>query len=402
MRLLENEAKAWLQKRGLPVPEASVVSSPEEVARQVELLGGRAAVKALIPAGRRGKAGAVRLVQSPDEARIAAGAILGREISGFKVDQLFIERRIQVARELYLSFAFDGLGPKVMASTSGGVDVEETFEAAPGHIAHRSIDPCLGLRSWEAIDLWDLAGLDAALLPTIAGLTVRLYEAFRQADALMLEINPLVIDDTGERWLVGAMMEIDDQALFRQPDWSERSEGASGEEKPNEREQQVILADRIFPGGAIRYTELDGDIGLLVAGGGAGLLQHDMIVAAGGRPANHSDISPTPSPEKPAAIIGAIFANPRTRALLIGYNFLQMARCDTVIRGLLIAIERHGIDPEKFPIVIRLFGPGEDEARALVSSVTGIQYLPHGASLEEGVAAVLAVAASAKSQARAR
>ena len=403
VRLLEHDAKDWLKQRKFPVPDGAVASSADEAARQVERLGGIAAIKALIPAGRRGKAGAVRLVKSPAEARSAAGDILGKDVAGFTVTRLYIEQGIAIARELYLSFAFGPLAPKVIASVSGGIDVEANFEDAAKSVASSDINPQLGLRSWEAIDLWDRAGLDAPLLPAIGGLTVRLFDAFRQADALMLEINPLAIDDTGAPWLVGAMMEIDDQALFRQPAWNElRAASAWAGEARNEREEQVLLADRNFPGGAIRYSELDGDIGLLVAGGGAGLLQHDMIVAAGGRPANHSDVSPTPTPDKPAAVIEAIFANPRARSLLIGYNFLQMARCDNVIRGLLIAMERRGTDAQRFPIVVRLFGPGEAEARELAASVPGIEYLPHGASLADGVAAIIAATRRVNAMAQAQ
>ena len=354
----------------------------------VDRLGGQAAVKALIPAGRRGKAGAVRLVGSPSEARATAANIIGKQIAGFTVERLYIERVVKVARELYLSFAFGSLAPRIAASVSGGVDIETAFEDAPASIVSADIDPRLGLRQWEAIDVWERAGLDAALLPVVAKLTIEIFDAFCAADAVMLELNPLALDEAGAPWLVGSMMEIDDQALFRQQ-WADRLAASVGQPR-SEREELVALADRKFPGGAIRYSELDGDIGLLVAGGGAGLLQHDMIVAAGGRPANHSDLSPTPTPEKPAAVIEAIFTNPRARSLLIGYNFLQMARCDNVIQALLIAMKKHDVDARRFPIVVRLFGPGEAEARALAASAPGIEYLSHGASLGDGVAAILA------------
>lgn len=330
----------------------------------------------------------MRLVKSPSEARAAAAEIIGKQIAGFTVERLYVERAVKIVHELYLSFAFGSLAPRIVASVSGGIDIETAFEDVPASIVSADIDPRLGLRPWEAIDVWDRAGLDAALLTAVAKLTVELFDAFRAADALMLELNPLALDEAGAPWLVGSMMEIDDQALFRQQ-WAGRLAASAGQTR-NEREEMVALADRKFPGGAIRYSELDGDIGLLVAGGGAGLLQHDMIVAAGGRPANHSDVSPTPTPDKPAAVIEAIFTNPRARSLLIGYNFLQMARCDNVIQGLLIAMKKHGVDAHQFPIVVRLFGPGEAEARALAASVPGIEYLPHGASLADGVAAILA------------
>lgn len=391
MRLLEHDTKAWLRECGLPVAAGAAVDSPDAAGRQAELLGGDVVLKALVAAGRRGKSGAVRSVKGRAEAEAAARDLLGKEIAGFTVRRLYIERRVTLARELYLGLTFGSLGPKVLVSEFGGIEIEQTFERNPASIASRDIDPRSGLRTWEAVALWEEAGLDARLLPGLAALTVRLYDAFRRADALMLEINPLALDEEGAQWPVGAMMEIDGNALSRHAQWAalEVSPDYAGA-SVNGRERLVVAADRKFPGGAVRYTELAGDIGLMVAGGGAGLLQHDMIVAAGGAPANHTDISPTPTPDKPAAVFEAIFSNPRTRSLLIGYNFLQMAPCDLVIRALLTAMERCHIDARRLPIVVRLFGPGESQARALAASKPGIQYLPRGASLADGVAAIVA------------
>ena len=161
----------------------------------------------------------------------------------------------------------------------------------------------------------------------------------------------------------------------------------------------MAAANRKFPGGAIRYTELDGDIALFVSGGGAGLLQHDLVLAAGGRPANHSDLSPVASTDKPAALFDAMFANPNTKGLLVGFNFLQLAPCDLMIEALLLSIRRSGIDPRRFPIVVRLFGPREDEARRLASSMPGIRYVPHGASLAEAVREIAAAVKTVREEA---
>jgi succinyl-CoA synthetase beta subunit/citryl-CoA synthetase large subunit len=185
------------------------------------------------------------------------------------------------------------------------------------------------------------------------------------------------------------MLEVDDCALFRHPEWQAPGVTDAGGKVLSEREQAVLAADRKFAGGAIRYTELEGDIGLFVSGGGAGLLQHDLVVAAGGRPANHSDLSPA-SIDKPAALFDAIFANPRVRGVLVGMNYLQLLPCTLVIEALLLSLRRNGIDPRRLPIVLRAFGPKEDEARALAATVPGLRYMPHGATLEEAVREIVA------------
>ncbi|WP_340107625.1 ATP-grasp domain-containing protein [Pikeienuella sp. HZG-20] len=386
MKLTEDLAKALLKERGLPVPEGSAAASAEEAAAAARALGGEVAVKALIPTGRRGKAGLVRLTETAEEAAEAAGAMIGAEAMGGKIARVYVERRAEIAREFYLSFAFGDRTPRLVISCEGGVDIESVHAERPERVVVKEIDPLRGLKPWDAIDCWIEAGLSGRELAAVGRLTAELYEAFVALDAVMMEINPLTLDAKGAPSLVGAMMEIDDFALHRQ-----RGVAADGRPEPsaNPREAAVEAANRAYPGANSRYTELDGDIGLLVAGGGAGLLQHDMIVAMGGRPANHSDVSPAPGTEKMEAVLDGVFTNPRSRGLLIGYNYLQMAPCDQVAKALKISVERNGIDARRFPIVLRLFGPAEAEAREIVATIPGAYYLPAGASLEDGCRAVV-------------
>jgi succinyl-CoA synthetase beta subunit/citryl-CoA synthetase large subunit len=368
------------------VPPGFAASSPAEAAAAAAKLGAPVIVKALIAAGRRGKANAVRVAADGEEAAAVTAELLGRDIAGLRVDQVYVEQKVSIAREFYVSLAFGNVMPRIVLSRHGGVEIEETFARDPAAVIQQDIDLRHGLKVWEAMALWERAGVESAHLPKLAAVTVQLFDAFRSLDALMLEINPLTIDASGAPAVVGAMMELDNNAAFRHPDWAQASSDKGGRLSP--REKMVIEADKKYPGGAVRYTELAGDIGLMVAGGGASLLQHDLIVAAGGAPANHSDISPTPTPDKPAAVFDAIFSNPNARSLLIGYNYLQMAPCDNVIAGLLIAMKKHDIDARKFPIVIRLFGPKEEDARRM-ADLPGILYLPRGASLADGVQAVI-------------
>jgi len=387
MKLLEDAAKEALRDAGIEVPRGVVAAGADEAAAAARELagdGGRVAIKALVAAGRRGKGGAVAVVDV-GQARGAAERILGLELQGAKVARLWVEQAVDIASELYLAFAWGTLAPRLVVSRHGGVDVESAGHADPAALVTREIDPVDGLRTWQAAAAWDAAGVPSALVPKLAALTVALYRAFRACDALMLEVNPLAVTPAGAPRVVGAMMEVDDNALFRHPAWEAMAEDSAG---PGGRpltagERAVAHANRTLPGGATRYTELDGDIGLLVSGGGASLYQHDLVLEYGGRPANHTDFSPAPTPDKLVAVIDAIFARPQVRGLLIGCNVLQLARCDLIVEALAIVLRRRGIDASRVPIVLRLFGPMEAEARAIAAQFPGVHYLPAGTSLAQ-------------------
>ena len=385
VKLTEDRTKAWLSERGLPVPRGAVATSPQE-AMTLAARFGSVAIKALVPTGRRGKSGAVRLVANTKDAREAAMAILGRDVAGHTVKRLYVEEQVPIAQEFYLAFGFDGAAPTVVASIRGGVDIEEVFNSDPDAVVRRAIDSSCGLRYWDALNLWDAAGAPNDAIAALARATVQLWHAFHQSDGLVLEINPLAIDRSGNLSFVGAMLEVDANALFRQPQWeSEVKEQLVGGRKPSAGELAVAEANRMLPGGAVRYTELEGEIGLLVGGGGASLLMHDMILEAGGRPANHTDSSPGPITEKLKVVLREVLSNAKVRGLLVAYNRLQMARCDVKIEALVHALRQTKVDPRTFPIVVRLVGPEEARARELAAEFPGIEYLNDDASLDDAV-----------------
>jgi succinyl-CoA synthetase beta subunit/citryl-CoA synthetase large subunit len=393
MRLLEDAAKEALRSAGIDVPRGAVVADAPAAALAAAALvgaGGRVAVKALVPAGRRGKAGAVAVCVAAD-VEAAASRILGADFDGVPIDRLYVEEAVDIADELYASFAFGPLAPRLVVSRCGGVDIEAVAHDTPDAIVMRDIDPIDGLRTWHAAAAWEAAGVPSAQVPRLAELTVKLYRAFVASDGLMLELNPIALTGDGTPRVVGTMLEVDDNALYRHPAWEALSQESAG---PGGRaltagERAVAHANRTFPGGATRYTELDGDIGLLVSGGGASLYQHDLILEYGGRPANHTDFSPAPTPDKHVAVLDAIFERPGVRGLLIGCNYLQLARCDLVVEALAIALRKHGIDPHRFPIVIRLFGPNEAQARAIAEQFPGIRYMPRGTTLAQACHAIV-------------
>ncbi|MCM2561655.1 hypothetical protein M8756_04885 [Lutimaribacter sp. EGI FJ00015] len=384
MKLTEDIAKNLMRRANLPVPDGAPAETAAQAGELAAGYGGTVALKALLPTGRRGKSGLVRLVEA-SEAQAVSSEMFGQQTEHGPVERVYVERGAQIEEEFYLAFSFADRMPMLTISTAGGVEIEQVHSTTPERIVTIAIDPLKGLRPWEAIDLWSRAGLSGRPLADVGRLTARLWRAFVDLDAEMMEINPLALDKNGRLSMVGTMIEIDDGALGRHPELPD----APSQQPDNPRERMVNEANRANPGGDARYVELDGDIGLLVAGGGAGLLQHDMIVDLGGRPANHSDISPAPGTVKTEAVLDAVFTNPRARSLLIGYNHLQMAPVDKVVEALANAVRHNKVDTSRFPIILRLFGPREAEARALAAEIGGVTYLPPGTSLLEGARAIV-------------
>lgn len=270
----------------------------------------------------------------------------------------------------------------MLLSSEGGIDIEEVHSRRPDAILAVPIDPLKGVRSWDAIAEWERAAVDSNLLPALGQVTMQLYDAFVAAGATMLEINPLGFDSDGNCFVVGAMMAADDLP-FTLGNVEDDMVGEGGREL-TARERRVLSANAELPGGMMRYTELDGDIGMFIGGGGASLVHHDLVLAAGGRPANHMDASTT-NPEKVRVLIDAILDNPRVKSLLVSWHYQQMARIDRRVGPIIEVLKERKIDAHKFPVVIRMFGPGEEEARRAAGELEGVHYLPHGAPMEEGI-----------------
>ncbi|MBI4192263.1 MAG: acetate--CoA ligase family protein [Betaproteobacteria bacterium] len=393
--LTEDKTKALLRANGLPVPKGRACASPAEVAEASRLLGGAVVIKALVATGRRGKSGAVRSVSSPPEAAAAASALLGTEIGGLETNAIYVEERIAIAEELYLSFVLDGFPPKVLLSRHGGVEIEETRKQDPDAVIVADLEPLAGIQAWEAVALWKRAGVSGAALSKLGHVTRQLFQVFQAADAITLELNPLALDVEGKPVIVGAMMAIDDSSLPRQSHLLEDlGSGTSTKHGRNPREQMVYDANYRMPGGMIRYTELEGDIGLIVCGGGAGLYQHDLILGLGGRLANHSDQNGI-NVAKLKVLVTAVLENPRVRGLLVGANHQQMTRTDRKVQAVIEVLRERGTDATRFPIVIRMFGPHEEKARALAAEIPGVHYLPRDASMADACRLIVELTAKA-------
>ncbi len=393
-RLTEDVTKNLLRACGIPVPDGTVVTSPFGADDAARFLDKAVMVKALVPAGRRGKIGGVQRAAGASDVKQKVDKILGSSVHGYVVERVLVEQAITIAQELYLAFTFGPTGARVLACRIGGVDIEDTQRRHGELVVEHAVDHTIGLRRHHGVDLWREAGVRGPLLVSLGDFTARLWAAFKRLDGVLLEINPLAVDEGGKLLAVGAMLSVDDAALFRHPELDGmRTDAGPGWRPPTIRETAVATADRDLSGGRTRYIELDGDIGLFVAGGGAGLMVHDLMLALGGRPANHTDITPGRTPDKLIAVFDAILTHPNVKSLLVCVNHLQMARADVVLEALVHSIGGHHVDPRGFPVVVRVFGPGEDRARALAAKIAGIRYLPHGASIEEAVKLIVELSA---------
>jgi succinyl-CoA synthetase beta subunit/citryl-CoA synthetase large subunit len=398
--LLEADAKRILAAAGIAVPQGRVARSAEDAAGIAREIGGPVVVKAHVPAGRKGKAGAVQFASGVEEAAARATALLGREVAGFTVAEVYVEARRAVERELFIAFGLDADGPYALVSGSGGVDIEHAHAAAGDVVLRERIDPLRGLPAWTAIELWRRAGVRGAALRDLGAVAARLYECFVANDAVSLEVNPLALCADGSIECLGAMIALDEHAAFRHPGSSATVQPATRSANP--REERVRRANLEYEGGEAEYQELDGNIGLLVGGGGAGLYLHDTILDLGGRPANHSVTPPnSATTDKLRTVIEAILDNPRVEGLLVGFNYAQMARNDVRMEVLADVLRARAVDTARFPVVVRLFGGGETKARAIAGDIAGLDYMPPGTTLYDAaqriVERVAARAETAKS-----
>lgn len=379
----EDATRDLLRKHGLPVPEGAHASSAKEAARVARTLGEKVVVRPVVPSGNPESTVATQRIPAGNVEAVAAGMLACQDTKA-PARGVYVERAIDIVTPLGCKLDFADRAPRVTVFTRPGA-FGDTPEEGTESVISAEFDPLAGLRTWEAIELWSRAGLSGRALAEAGRFAARLWKVFTALDAEVLDARVFGLDADQKLWLTEMSLEIDDFAVTRQKSLADLPDLLP----VNPRERAVAQANRSFPGGDARYVELDGDIGLFVAGGGAGLVQHDLVRDLGGRPANHSDISPAPGTEKMEAVLDAIFCNPRVRSLLVGWNFLQMAPCDKVIEALLRSVERNRIDTTRFPMVIRLFGPRENEARTLAARLPGVSYLPRSASLAEGARIVV-------------
>src|SRR5215212_2569477 len=354
MDLLEYQGKQLFKKHGVPVPDGRPASTVDEAVEAAEELGYPVVVKAQVLIGGRGKAGGIKLAKDRQEVEEHANAILGMDIRGFTVHELYIEKASDIAEEYYASVIFDRSAkkPMLMLTKHGGMDVEQVAEEHPDSIVKVHVDPLIGFSDFHGRELAYGADISSDVIRPVGALLGKLYDTFIAEDAMLVEVNPLLV--TGDRQVVAldAKVTVDGNSLFRHPDVAEfRSEG-------NEDPQEKMAKER-----GLTFVKLDGNIGIL--GNGAGLVMStlDVVAQAGGSPANFLDAGGGSKADAIVNAVEVILSNPAVTAVLFNI-FGGITRCDEVANGLVTAFGQ--LKPD-VPFVVRLDGTNDEAGRKILA-----------------------------------
>jgi malate-CoA ligase subunit beta len=362
MDIHEYQAKELLAGYKVPIPRGGIAYSPEQATyRATEIGGNKWVVKAQIHSGARGKAGGIRVCTNDHEIAQAAEDLLGKKLvtnqtgpAGKLVSRLYIEEATDIDKEIYLAFVMDRSTERIMvvASAAGGMEIEEISAKQPDTIIRVVVDPAVGMQQFQAREVAYGLGVDPEIINKLVSTIMGCYRAFRDLDATMVEINPLVITKDKNLVALDAKMSFDDNALFRRPHIAELRD------KSQEDPRETYASDR-----GLAYVGLDGDIGCVVNGAGLAMATLDMIKLAGGEPANFLDIGGGASPERVAKSFKAVLKDKNVKALLLNV-FAGINRCDWVAKGVVDAVTELDI---KMPVVVRLAGTNVEEGRRILN-----------------------------------
>jgi len=360
MKIHEYQAKDIFSRYGIPVPEGGIASTPEEARSIAERLGGKVVVKAQVHAGGRGKAGGIKVVDSPELAEQAAASLLNTFIvthqtgpEGVPINKVLVEEVATVEKELYLAVVVDGSAkaPVIIASEAGGVEIEEVAFNNPEKILQVRVDPVVGFQPFMGRNVAYGIHLPNDLVRPAAGLIANLYRVFTEEDASLAEINPLVITSDQRLLALDAKLNLEDDALFRH--------ASNRDLQDPEQEDSLEVEAGKFD---ISYVKLDGDVGCMVNGAGLAMATMDIIKTAGAEPANFLDIGGGADEAKVAQALKLIVADPKVKRVLINI-FGGILRCDVAGRGIVQAYQELNI---KMPVVVRMRGTNVDEGRQIL------------------------------------
>src|SRR5436309_3182205 len=384
MDIHEYQAKELLAGFGVRVPKGGVAYSADQaVYRATEIGGSRWVVKAQIHSGARGKAGGIKLCASDVDVRRAAKELLGTTLvtmqtgpDGLPVHRVLVEEALPIARELYVGLVLDRKRERivVVAHPHGGMEIEEIAQREPEAILREVVEPAVGMQAFQARELAFGLGLAPAQVSQVVAIILGAYRAFRELDATMVEINPLVMTRDGQVLALDAKMSFDDNARFRRPSVAELRDHA--QEDPREAEAAAH---------GLNYVALDGDIGCIINGAGLAMASMDMIKHAGGEPANFLDIGGGASPERVAKAFNLVLSDEKVQTILVNI-FAGINRCDWVAEGIVLALQKINL---KIPLVVRLAGTNVEEGRKILKDsglpIIGAETLAEAA--EKAVAA---------------
>ena len=361
MDIHEYQAKELLTAFGVPVPKGGVAYSAEQAVYRASEIGGlRWVVKAQIHSGARGKAGGIRLCSTDADVRQAAKELLGKTLvtaqtgpEGLPVHRLLVEQALPIERELYVGLVLDRKRERivVVAHPHGGMEIEEIAQREPAAILREVVEPAVGMQAFQARELGFGLGLAPPQVSQAVTAMLGAYQAFRELDATMVEINPLVLTKEGQVLALDVKMSFDDNALFRRPNVAELRDYA--QEDPREAE----AAEH-----GLNYVALEGDIGCIINGAGLAMATMDMIKHAGGEPANFLDIGGGASPDRVAAAFRLVLSDKKVRAILVNV-FAGINRCDWVAQGVVQAVREVRVP---VPLVVRLAGTNVEEGRRIL------------------------------------
>ncbi|MBN1430080.1 MAG: ADP-forming succinate--CoA ligase subunit beta [Anaerolineae bacterium] len=359
MKLHEYQSKFRFAEYGIPIPQGQTATTANQAFTIAEEISGPVVVKAQVLAGGRGKAGGVKLARDPEEAKKHATAILGMNIKGLIVKKVLVDPAVEIETEIYLGVTIDRTARRavMIASSAGGIAIEEVAAQTPEKIIRIHIDPHLGLLNYQARNIASEIGLPRNLWKQFVQIAGALYKCYEDSDASMTEINPLVVINGDQLLALDGKMTLDDNALFRHPRLAEMRD--TDEEAP---------AETLARQSDLNYVKLDGEIGCMVNGAGLAMATMDMTKLFGGSPANFLDIGGGAKSDKVAAALRIILADPNVKSVLFNI-FGGITRCDEVARGILSALnEVH----TSVPMVARLVGTNDEEGRAILAQANMI------------------------------
>ena len=376
MRLHEYQAKEVFDEAGIPTPESALARTVDEAVEVADDIGYPVAIKAQVHVGGRGKAGGIKLVDDADEAREAAGDILGMDLKGYRVESVLVEEAVDFTNELYIGVTMDrGVGrPVAMVSTRGGVNIEEVAEEDPDAIVREHVDPAFGMHDFQARKAVYEAGIDREIARDVTSILTTLYDLWEERDGADVEINPLMVTSDDEVIAADAVFNIDGDALFRHPDLAEM------EEQSAEDELEARANEYGFEGA--NYVRLSGNVGIIGNGAGLVMTTLDLVDYYGGSPANFLDIGGGAKAERVANALDLVFSDENVDAVVFNI-FGGITRGDEVANGINEALAQFDEIPK--PVIVRLAGTNAEEGMEILNT----ELVQVEATLEDAVQAAV-------------